>query len=175
MSDISLLAEKMNRPLISVLCNKDWWVSTMLTTFSRSRTSPPVLMDNIDLKDFNADIVYIRLHGLPNQPFFYGSRFETTVSFNQIAQARFPDSLIFLEGCFGIRASDAFLEAGASAVYGCRIATFGHPRRIGISSRIGSRWLAQVELGNRLNPLEMALKGIREPYRIGWEKKERKI
>lgn len=64
-------------------------------------------------------LIYVCLHGLRNQPYLYGDRFETAISADQIRTARIDGAVVYMAGCFGDGpVADAFLEAGASAIVG---------------------------------------------------------
>lgn len=65
------------------------------------------------------DLIYVCLHGLRNQPYLYGDRFETAISSEQIRTANLGGAVVYMAGCFGDGpVADAFLEAGASAIVG---------------------------------------------------------
>lgn len=110
-------------------------------------TCPPLDISTLDTRDLVADVVYLRLHGLPEQPFLYGDNWTTAISAEQVAQGDFNRSLVFLEGCYGIYMSEAFLRAGALAVVGSAEITYGKRWFLGPSSKIGRRWLQNVRVG----------------------------
>jgi len=126
----------------------------------------------------SADIVYIRLHAVPSNNYLYGEAFITAMSFDQIAFAPeecFSDSVIFLEGCYGMEISEAFFKAGAKAVIGNIGPTYGHPLRRGPSSVVGYSWLRNYRRTKDYKlSLERAIPNpVGENYK-GWVLRERK-
>jgi len=66
------------------------------------------------------DLLYFQLHGLPEQPFWYGDGYETALSAETIRRARLKGVVVFAANCFLPESPmlDALLGAGATAVIG---------------------------------------------------------
>ncbi len=80
---------------------------------------PPLDINKFDSKWLEgADVLYIHLHGMPDQPYWYGDRMETALSAEQMKGANLKGVVVFVANCFGAgsRMVDALLEAGCSAV-----------------------------------------------------------
>ena len=118
-----------------------------------------------------APVVYLRLHGFPGQPFLYGDGPEhyTALGTDQIRQADFQGSMVFLEGCYGLEMAQAFLDAGAAAAVGCSVPTWGRSWRLGPSSQVGREWLRQIRAGlDASDALGLALASVPDLYNDGW-------
>lgn len=110
-------------------------------------------------------LVYLRLHGLPDQPYLYGDDWQTALAGSAVLGGDFDKSLVFLEGCYGLEMAGAFLGAGAAAVVGSDRPTFGRRWRIGPSSRVGRAWIRAIKRGATAGEaLDKALGGTR----LGW-------
>ncbi len=131
-----------------VYCAQSWRFSTWLTTLTQPLTCPPVTAETLDLSLLRQPLVYIRLHGMPGQPYLYGDDWQTALSLDQLQSVSLPGSLVFLEGCYGALLSSAFIAAGASAVIGSTQATVGKRYFLGVSSKIGRAWLAAIQRGD---------------------------
>ena len=155
---------------IAVYCAYAWRFSTRITTGIWPLTSPPLTAGDIDMAQLKAPIIYIRLHGLPGQPFFYGDPGRATaLSASQVRATDFAGSLVFLEGCYGAEMAEAFLDAGARAVTGSGDATWGRAYRLGPSSKVGRAWLQSVRRGEPVRAaLKAALNTVKIPYRHAW-------
>lgn len=65
--------------------------------------------------------LYFKLHGLPEQPFWYGDRWTTALSAEQIRTVSLPGSTLFVANCFmspGSPMLNALLATGPAAVIG---------------------------------------------------------
>jgi hypothetical protein len=128
-----------------------WQISTRLTVGLGAQVivCPPVTADTIDLSLLEqSDVLYIRLHGVPGQPYLYGDPgMVTALSRAQIEGIKLPGTLVFLEGCFGTLMADAFLEAGARSVVGSTDTTYGKRIFLGESSQFGKAWLSAIKKG----------------------------
>lgn len=162
---------------IFVYCARSWRVSTALATLSLPLTCPPVTMANLDTGEMAKPLLYIRLHGMPGQPYLYGDDFITALSREQVCAQTLPRSLVFLEGCYGMQFAKAFLEAGASVVIGSYDPTMGKRWFPGGSTKIGLKWLALVRMGmNAGEALSRATAGDpRAQWMIAGNRKERLI
>jgi hypothetical protein len=140
------------RPKLVAYCCHAWRFSCWLTTGVWPLYSPSLNWESPGLiEKLSADIVYIRLHGLPGQPFLYGDPgWNTALGEDQVRgadAALFKDSLVFLEGCFGAGMADAFIYAGAKSVIGNTESTISRPLTVGPSSKVGQRWLSNINKG----------------------------
>lgn len=82
-------------------------------------TSPPVTILNFQPRMIEgADLLYIKLHGLPAQGYLYGDAWTTTVSATQIQSADLHGCTVFAAACHLPESPmlQAFFNAGARAV-----------------------------------------------------------
>lgn len=102
------------------LAARQWYVSTWIASGVRPLSAPPVRLATFDPAVLSgAGLLYVCLHGLPGQPFWYGSTWETAVSADQIDRADLRGAVVYLAGCYGQGPmTDALLAAGAAAVVG---------------------------------------------------------
>ncbi len=80
---------------------------------------PPLDMNKFDPKWLEgADLLYIHLHGMPDQPYWYGDHLDTAISAEQIKRLNLAGVVSFVANCYGAgsRMLEALLEAGCSAV-----------------------------------------------------------
>lgn len=160
---------------LAAYCARSWWISTWRTTGKRPLTCPELTADTLNINSLIAPIVYLRLHGMPAQPFLYGDDWQTALAAHQVKAADFSGSLVFLEGCYGDQMAKAFLAADAKAVVGCTKSTYGRRWRLGPSSIVGRAWLRMVRRGFAASDaLNYAIGKVRAPYREGWVAHERK-
>lgn len=80
-------------------CAKSLVKSARLVTGTEPLTCPPTAMHTFNPHLLEADFVYIKLHGLPEQPFWYGDHWITALSADTIAQADLSRSVIFVATC----------------------------------------------------------------------------
>lgn len=117
-------------------------------------------VETLDTAQLVDRMVYIRLHGLPDQPYLYGDNWQTALSADQVRSVKLPGSLVFLEGCYGALCADAFIQAGALAVVGSDTQTYGKRLFLGPSSKIGQTWLEAINKGHTVDKaLELAQAG----------------
>jgi hypothetical protein len=82
-------------------------------------TSPPTTFDTFEPAMISgADLLYLKLHGLPKQAYLYGDGLVTACSANQIAQANLTDCIVFAAVCHLPETPfmPALFHAGARAV-----------------------------------------------------------
>ncbi|KKN73393.1 hypothetical protein LCGC14_0400960 [marine sediment metagenome] len=160
---------------IRAYSTRAWRISTWRTTGAWPITSPPRSPIDHPLNDLlDADVIYIRLHGLGDQPYLYGDPgLPTALSARQIRETGLTGQVIFLEGCFGAQIADAFLEAGATTVVGNSGITWGRRFFLGPAQVVGKTWLKAFEAG--LSPrkaLDAALAEVRKKwgsrFEVGW-------
>ena len=156
--------------MIAAYCARAWRLSTWCAVGTRPITCPPLDAETVDIRRLHAPIVYLRLHGVKDQPYLYGDPgWTTALSAEQVEQADFSGSIVFLEGCFGLELGDAFMKAGALAVVGSTVATMGRRWRLGPSSIIGREWLRQMKRGATVSAaLGLAVRRVGSPHNFGW-------
>jgi len=158
---------------LAAYCARAWRVSTLITVRRRPLTSPPLTAAELDLQALKAGVVYLRLHGIADQPYLYGDPgWPTALTAKQVRGAPevFAGALVFLEGCFGGMMAGAFLDAGARAVVGSDRVTYGRRLRRGPSSQIGSEWLKGIKHGETAKTaLAGALAKVPSRFSDGWE------
>ncbi len=119
-------------------------------------------------------MIYIRLHGMGDQPYLYGDPgLPTALSARQIRETSLNGHMIFLEGCFGAQIADAFLEAGASVVIGNSGITWGRRFFLGPAQVVGKSWLEAFGAGfSPRDALDVALKKVTKKwgdrFAVGW-------
>ena len=108
------------------------------------------------------DLVYICLHGLPDQPYLYASDWSTAVSADQLRAARLDGAVVYMAGCFGQGpVAEALLAAGAQAVVGDADSTWaGYVLPTG-SNALGRLFVAGVRRGETVRE---ALNGARRQF-----------
>ena len=78
------------------------------------------------------DFLYFKLHGLPDQPYWYGDRWLTALSADQVRQANLQGAVVFVTNCFLTDSPmlKALFDAGASAVIGGAGENYAAKRRV---------------------------------------------
>ena len=83
---------------------------------------PPVTMETFQPHWMeHHHFIYFKLHGLPDQPFWYGDAFTTALSADQVRSVDLRGTTVFVANCFMAPCSPmlgALLDAGAAAVIG---------------------------------------------------------
>lgn len=155
--------------LVAFTC-RSWRFSTRLATGVWPLTCPPYHAGNINPEMLRAPLLYVRLHGVPDQPYLYGDNWLTALTIGQVERLQLPASLVFLEGCYGAGMAEAFLAGGARAVVGSDRATYGRRIRLGPAQQIGRAWLRAIRHGATAGTaLAAALRTINNDYRAGWD------
>lgn len=119
--------------------------------------SPPLEMDTFDPEAWSGyEFYYFKLHGLPNQPYWYGDRWLTAVSDVQLRQVDMEGALVFVAGCnlfAGEPPTGPMLEAlwaaGAAAVVGGMGENFGARRAVVGADALGINIRRLVQMGAR--------------------------
>jgi len=129
-------------------------------------TSPPLFTTTFpytSLTDY--DVVYFRLHGLPDQPYLYGASFlrrwgQTALSLADLKASGVSFQLsplrVFFEGCYAVQTGipQAFVELGAREVYAANTNTKNSPLRVGPAGRVGlavmRAWMRNEDAGRAL-------------------------
>lgn len=150
-------------------CARSWWLSTWRTTGTRPLTSPPLTADSLDLNSLRAPLVYLRLHGIPGAPYLFGDDRMPALAIEQVRALDLEGGIVFLEGCWGGRIADAFLQAGAVAVVGAEASTWGRRWLLGPSSLVGREWLRTLNGGATVQEaLNVAVNQIEPGRRDKW-------
>lgn len=145
------------------LAARRWLVSTWIASGARPIAAPPLTMATFEPAIFaGSDILYICLHGLPGQPYLYGSDWSTVVSADQIKACDLAGAVVYLAGCFGQGPmTDALLAAGAAAVVGDADSTWaGYVLPTG-SNALGRRFVRELRAGA---PVKAALDAAKVWY-----------
>lgn len=87
---------------------------------------PPITCPPLDMTWFTpeilgpCDFLYLKLHGLPEQGYWYGDHWTTACSRHQVASCHLEGAVVFAANCFLFESPmlAALFEAGASAVIG---------------------------------------------------------
>jgi hypothetical protein len=67
------------------------------------------------------NLIYFKLHGMPEQPYWYGDNWHTAISAEQIRSISLAGATVFVANCFlspGSPMLEALLAAGPAAVIG---------------------------------------------------------
>lgn len=80
-------------------CAHSFVVSARLVANTQPATCPPTHIGTFNPQRLEADFVFIKLHGLPEQPFWYGDHWITALSADQIRQADLSRSVVFVASC----------------------------------------------------------------------------
>ena len=146
-------------PKIRAICAKNWRISTWWTTGVKPLTSPPVSTSNFDYSTLYAQIIYIRLHGVPAGRYLYGDKGIIALATGEIQNANYKNSIVFLGGCYGADYAQAFLSAGASTVIGSKVPTYGKKLFLGAADKFCKIWLKAMYAGkSAIEALEEARK-----------------
>ncbi len=85
------------------------------------RLCPPINVACIAPRTLEGyDLLYLMLHGMPDQPFLYGDRWETALSAETVRSANLAGSVVYSGACYLAESPmlPAFLEAGAVVIGG---------------------------------------------------------
>lgn len=131
------------------LAARRWYVSTWIASGARPIAAPPLAMSTFAPALISgAALLYVCLHGLPGQPFWYGSDWGTVASAEQVRAARLDGAVVYLAGCYGQGPmTEALLAAGAAAVVGDADSTWaGYVLPTG-SNALGRRFVRALRGG----------------------------
>jgi len=104
------------------------------------KTCPPVNASMITPACLEGyDLLYFQLHGLPEQPFWYGDGYETALSAETIRKANLERSVAFVANCYlpDSPMLDALLGAGAQAVIGGAGRNFSRKSELDFADLLG--------------------------------------
>lgn len=81
-------------------------------------TFPPQSSATFHADWLKADVLYFHLHGMPDQPYWYGDQLITALGHRQIEAARLAGAVVFVANCYGAGSElvRALYTAGAVAV-----------------------------------------------------------
>lgn len=139
-----------DEPRVLVYCAKRWKVSTWLTVApvfrARFLASPPLDGHTFPYRELgDCDLVYIRLHGVPEQPYLLNDRWDTAFSVENLcaSEVDLGGVIAFLEGCHGALTGfpEAFLDLGAAAVVSSKYETKNRRFTLGEAGKYGKRLL----------------------------------
>jgi len=86
------------------------------------------------------ELLYLCLHGLPGQPYWYGGDWSTALSADQIRDAYLDGAIVYAAGCFGLgQIAAALVQSRAACVVGDRDSTFS-----GYLAPVGSNGLGRL-------------------------------
>lgn len=131
-----------------------WYISTWTASGARPIAAPPLTADTFKPAMISgADLLYVCLHGLPGQPYWYGADWTTAITADQIRAADLRGAVVYLAGCFGAGPmTDALLDAGAAAVVGDEDSTWaGYVLPTG-SNALGARFVRSLRGGLPVGP-----------------------
>lgn len=113
-------------------------------------TAPPLSADTFDVAALaDRKIVYFKLHGLPEQPFWYDARWATALTAEQIARSELGGAIVVVANCFALGGpmEEALLLAGAAAVLGDADEAYGRRRSLGETDLLCQLLIDQLRLG----------------------------
>jgi len=126
-------------------------------------TAPPFNAETFPYTELaEVDVVYIRLHGIPDQPYLYDGGWNTAFSMDRLVHQvkELPKHpRIFMEGCFGKQTGipAVLLKLGASEVVASTTETRNRPLTIGDAGKIGLAMLkAWLDGAGESGPLQVA-------------------
>jgi hypothetical protein len=96
-----------------------------------------------------ADLLYVHLHGIDHQPYWYGDGFQTAVSVEQIKACYLPDVIAFVANCFGqdSRMVEALFIAGAQTVVAGPGTNYTVVNRLRGADLLGANFIKQLAQG----------------------------
>jgi len=104
-----------------------------------------------------ADLLYIKLHGLPGQPFWYGDEWVTALSAEMVREIDLTECTVFVANCHlfeqradGIQPSpmlEALRDAGARAVVGGPGENYAKSRKVHGADLLGCYFRRAMVLG----------------------------
>ncbi len=88
----------------------------------RPVTSPPLTIDNFNTKWLHRpyDLLYFSLHGIPEQPYWYGDNWLTAISAEHFAGVDLSGAVVFVANCYlqGSPMEKALLDCHPKALIG---------------------------------------------------------
>lgn len=136
---------------VLALSAREFRLGTALAAGAWPVSFPPGRADTFDPALLQGrDLIYVCLHGLPNQPYLYGDKFETALSAEQIRTVNLGGAVVYMAGCYGGGGpiADAFSEAGAVCVVGDRDLTWAGTWLPLGSNRLGRLFVRRLRAGD---------------------------
>ena len=81
-------------------CAKAFAHSARVVTGAEPITCPPTSAQDFQPVFLQGDFVYIKLHGLHDQPFWYGDHWITAITADQLASLDLSRSVVFVATCY---------------------------------------------------------------------------
>jgi len=121
-------------------------------------TSPPLTLDSFKPVWLEGkELIYFKLHGLPDQAYWYGDNWTTALSANLIRKANLHNTIIFVANCYLYEKCEgshkmgpmlnALLDAGASAVVGGPGKNYAKSDTIFGADQLGALFVRWIKLG----------------------------
>lgn len=134
---------------VLALSAREFRMGTALAAGAWPVAFPPGRADTFDPRLLEGrELIYVCLHGLANQPYLYGDRFETALSTDQVRTASLGGAVVYMAGCYGDGpVAEAFLSAGASCVVGDRDLTWAGAWWPMGSNRLGRLFVRELRRG----------------------------
>jgi hypothetical protein len=118
---------------IAFCCRSTARITQRAAGVEKALTSPPVTVDTFTPAMIQgADLLYLKLHGIPHQPYLYGDCFTTACSAEQIESCDLAGCVVFAAVCHLPETPllQALFQAGARAVIA------GHGSNYAAKSRV---------------------------------------
>jgi len=81
-------------------CCAAFKASVRLAAGVEPATCPPIFLESFDPRWLEVDFVYLKLHGLPDQPYWYGDDWITAINADQLASADLSRTTVFVANCY---------------------------------------------------------------------------
>ncbi len=102
-----------------------------VTTHASARLalSPPSVAETFNPHDLEADFLFVKLHGLPEQPYWYGDDWLTALRADQVTEADLSKTVVFVCNCFLPESPmlQALKDAGAPWIIGGHGLNYARP------------------------------------------------
>jgi len=135
---------------VLAVCAKSFERSVRKAAGVKPVTSPPLTLAEFPKGLLDGyDFYYFKLHGLADQPFWYGDDFITAMATDTIVDARMSGAVVFVANCYLPESPMlwALLRAGARAVIGGPGENYARPNRVDGADLLGLWLRAGLLLG----------------------------
>jgi len=131
---------------VFALCLESSVISVRKASGAAPLTSPPVTIDTFDPRQFSGyGFYYFKLHGLPEEHFWYGDDYITACSAEQLAACDMAGAIVFIANCHALPLPDedpspmiqALFAAGAVAIVAGPGENYARTRTIAGADRLG--------------------------------------
>lgn len=124
-------------------CAKTFAQTCQIVTGTAPITCPPVTAGELDTRRLEAGFLFIKLHGLPDQPYWYGDHWITALSALDIVQVDLSHTVVFVANCFfpespmlpALRAAGPRLIIGGGGVNWARAGQLAGPDYLALAIR----------------------------------------